>query len=394
MYYLALMTYVLQLPNAKLAIALISISETLPILAGFVMGYFADRTSDKIKTIIQTLLFRVVLYILVGIVMGFASGLWVVIVASIINFLSDISGQYENGLFTPLSLRIVSDEERSDSFAFRQAVGSILNIVFQSAGAVLVSIMSYQALAFVNAGTFALSVFIMLAIKPSLQRLLSDRPIQLAQQSDDEHLIKDMWTSMKDAIKACMKIPEIRKSLVVVPVINGVFSVIPIIIAVIMSQDNDFILINPATTLAAITFFSLVGGIIGSILSMNVLKQFGFLLAIRLTTILVPLFFFFLFVHNVYLVFLTLFLATILAGSVNPKMNALIMNKLPEEKLAMIGGGISTYFQLGSVLLRLLVSGLILVLPVDWLSVLFLLIGIVLVFYAYGSEKQIMNKAT
>ena len=56
-YYLALMSYVLQLPDAKLAISIVSISETLPILAGFVMGYFADRTTDKIKTILKTLYF-------------------------------------------------------------------------------------------------------------------------------------------------------------------------------------------------------------------------------------------------------------------------------------------------------------------------------------------------
>ena len=35
MYYLALMAYVLQLPDPKLAIALVSVSETLPILTGF-----------------------------------------------------------------------------------------------------------------------------------------------------------------------------------------------------------------------------------------------------------------------------------------------------------------------------------------------------------------------
>lgn len=92
MYYLALMAYVLQLPDPKLAIALVSVSETLPILTGFVMGYWADRTPDKVKTILQTLLFRVFLYVLVGFVMGFEPGLWVVLVASVINFLSDISG--------------------------------------------------------------------------------------------------------------------------------------------------------------------------------------------------------------------------------------------------------------------------------------------------------------
>ena len=70
-YYLALMSYVLQLPDAKLAISIVSISETLPILAGFVMGYFAVRTTDKIKKILKNIYFRTGIYFLIGFVNGF-----------------------------------------------------------------------------------------------------------------------------------------------------------------------------------------------------------------------------------------------------------------------------------------------------------------------------------
>ncbi|WP_232022263.1 hypothetical protein [Streptococcus dysgalactiae] len=67
MYYLALMAYVLQLPDAKLGISIVGLSEALPYLTGFIMGYWADKTVHKVKTIIQTLLFRVGLYVIVGI---------------------------------------------------------------------------------------------------------------------------------------------------------------------------------------------------------------------------------------------------------------------------------------------------------------------------------------
>ena len=387
MYYLALMAYVLQLPDPKLAIALVSVSETLPILTGFVMGYWADRTPDKVKTILQTLLFRVFLYVLVGFVMGFEPGLWVVLVASVINFLSDISGQYENGLFTPLSLRIVSDEDRSDSFAFRQAVASILNIGFQSVGAVLVSLMTYQALAFVNAATFALSALILFTIRSSLEKLLLDRPIQQVEESGNQTLFKDLWSSMRGAIRECMRIPEIRKSLVILPLLNGIFSVVSTLIAVIISQDQDFVVINPVTTLALLTTCELVGAIIGSVLAMNVLKGLDIVTALRLATIFVPIFFVLLYIHHIYGILLVIFLTMILAGAINPKLNALILNRLPEEKMAMIVGGISTYFQLGIILLRLLVSGLILMLPADWISLVFLIFGLYLVFYAFRGKN-------
>lgn len=387
MYYLALMSYVLQLPDAKLGIAIVSISETLPILTGFIMGYVADRTVDKVKTILHTLYFRVALYSLVGLAMGLTPSLGVVVIASLINFLSDLAGQYENGLYTPLSLRIVADEERSDSFAFRQAVGSVFYIGFQSIGAVLVSIMTYQALAFVNAGTFALAALILLLVTPSLKRLLGERPLQI-EESKDASLFRDLWTSMREAVHECLKIPEIKHSVIITPLLNGCFNVIPIIIAVLLSQDKTFVIINPATTLALVTTCSLVGGIVGSVLAMSVLKKLDILSALRLACIFVPIFFFFLLNHNVYGVFATMFLVMILAGAINPKMNALIMNRLPEEKLAMIGGGISTYFQMGSMLLRLLVSSLIVVLPVDWISLGFLLLGLLVLVYALRFNRK------
>lgn len=51
-YYLALMNYVLILPNGKTAIALVTISETFPFLTNIVMGILGDRTKNKVDTIL------------------------------------------------------------------------------------------------------------------------------------------------------------------------------------------------------------------------------------------------------------------------------------------------------------------------------------------------------
>ncbi|MGT2930013.1 hypothetical protein ACVR1G_07270 [Streptococcus dentasini] len=54
LYYLALMNYVLLLPDAKFALSLIGLSEIIPIFSQVVLGYVADRTPNKVKTIIAT----------------------------------------------------------------------------------------------------------------------------------------------------------------------------------------------------------------------------------------------------------------------------------------------------------------------------------------------------
>ncbi|HFI0614008.1 TPA: MFS transporter, partial [Streptococcus suis] len=154
LYYLALMNYVLLLPDTKFALGMITASETLPILAGLFIGIWADKTKNKLDTILATLLVRVGLYTLVGFLMGFTPALWVVAVVCVINFLSDLAGQYENGLYMPVSLRVVAAEDRETAMAFKMTVKNLLQIAFQASGAILIGFMSYQNLAFFNAGTF------------------------------------------------------------------------------------------------------------------------------------------------------------------------------------------------------------------------------------------------
>ena len=64
LYYLALMNYILLLPEAKFAISLVTLSESLPFLTMIFMGMCGDRTKKKVDMILVTLLFRTGLYLL------------------------------------------------------------------------------------------------------------------------------------------------------------------------------------------------------------------------------------------------------------------------------------------------------------------------------------------
>lgn len=168
-YYLALLNYVLLVPNHRLALAIVTFSELFPGFMGLVTGYLADRTADKLGTIKLTLIFRVLLYALIGFFMGVEPALWIVVVAAVFNVFSDFAGFYENGLYTPLSLRVVPNAEREAYSAFRQTVTSSLNIGFQALSAILVGFLSYRQLGFLNAGTFLLALIIMQALTPTFK---------------------------------------------------------------------------------------------------------------------------------------------------------------------------------------------------------------------------------
>ncbi len=204
---------------------MITASETLPILAGLFIGIWADKTRNKLDTILATLLVRVGLYALVGFLMGFAPALWIVAVVCVINFLSDLSGQYENGLYLPVSLRVVATEDRETAMAFKMTVKSLLQIAFQASGAILIGFMSYQQLAFFNAGTFMVSLAIMAILRPAFAKLLKENPIQQTEQVETEAgIVKGIGQSIKESYQAVQNIPVLKASIITIASLNAIFT--------------------------------------------------------------------------------------------------------------------------------------------------------------------------
>ena len=389
LYYLALMNYVLLLPEAKFAISLVTLSESLPFLSMLFMGIWGDRTKNKVDRVLTTLLFRVGLYVLVGLAMGFDPSLWVLILAVSVNILSDLAGQYENALFTPISLRIIPLEDREKTYAFRQATGSILRIVFQSSGAVLVGIMTYQNLAFFNAATFLASAAIMFLLRTKLKNVLKEQPLTTSQRDEVEvgNFLQNSWQSIKLAYQTVQQLPLIKSSILAVSGLNAVFAGQDALLLLTMDENPAFALVNPTTTLSMQATLVLVATILGSILSTTIFKDTDFMTIIRLM-VWMPVFLFLgFFLQQIYLVLLVNFLSMVLVGACQPKLNAFIFRVLPEDQLATIGAGIDSFSTLGLVACRFLMSGLVVFLPAQLIALLFFFLSAILLFLTTGSKK-------
>lgn len=380
LYYLALMNYVALLPDPKLGLAAVSLSETLPMLFSFAIGIKADQSKKKLELILGTLLLRVGLYSLVGLLMGLSPSLWVVLVASLINFVSDLAGQYENGLYSPIGLRIVAAEDREQAAAFRSTFSSLLGLVFQASGAVLVGLMSYQSLAFFNAGTFAVVALIMLGLRPAIQHLLDRDPIKVVKQTEaKQSIFVDMWQSSKQVFGFIKESPILKQLMIIVPIINALSSVLSTIFVLSLTQNPEMVWVNLAFSLSASSIIFMLGNIVGGSLGMTVAQKWDVVLIARLLAVAPSLIFASLFWLNTPMLFLSLFVIASLIGIINPKLNAMIVNTMPEEHLATIGAGIGTYFSAGMFFSRVLVSGLVLFLTARQLSGLFLALSLGLV---------------
>ncbi|HEM6034516.1 TPA: MFS transporter [Streptococcus suis] len=394
LYYLALMNYVLLLPDTKFALAMITASETLPILAGLFIGIWADKTKNKLDTILATLVVRVGLYAFVGFLMGFAPALWVVAVVCVINFLSDLAGQYENGLYMPVSLRVVAAEDRETAMAFKMTVKSLLQIAFQASGAILIGFMSYQNLAFFNAGTFLVSLAIMATLRPAFAKLLKENPIQEAEQTETG-IIKGMRNSLKESYQAVQNIPVLKASIVTIASLNAIFTALSPLVILNMKEFSDFVIVNAGTTVALISIFFSVGSILGSSIGMALFKNVSLINLLKFSTLMPVLIFSGFFLHNIYVVLTVIFVTAMTLGVFNPKMNALVLNELPEDKLATVGGGIDAFCQIGMVAGQALVALMVTVLSATSISLIFLLLSVGLVSYTIltGSKpaKSLVN---
>ncbi|WP_270737071.1 MFS transporter [Streptococcus anginosus] len=397
LYYLALMNYVLLLPKAKFAISLVTLSESLPFLTMIFMGMWGDRTKKKVDTILATLLFRIGLYLLIGLAMGFQPDLWVVILAVLVNLLSDLAGQYEDALHIPLSLRIIPMEDREAMYAFRQGASSILKILFQSSGAILAGLMSYQHLAFFNAGTFVVSALIMMILRPSLNKLLKDNPIHSSVENREEerHFIKNTWNSLQQSYQTIQNIFILKTSIFTIAGLNAVFAAENALLLLNMKENPSFVFINPATTIATVTVVTLVGNILGSVLVTTLLKKVSMEFLLKISVFMPPALFIGFLLHSIYIIFLVNFLTMVIVGIFQPKMNAFVISSLPEERLATISAGISSFSTLGLVLCQMLVAVLVTFLSSAQIAFLFLILSSILFFYTLKvprkNAKQVMQ---
>ena len=397
LYYLALMNYVLLLPEAKFAISLVTLSESLPFLTMIFMGMWGDRTKKKVDTILATLLFRTGLYLLIGLAMGFQPALWVVILAVLVNLLSDLAGQYEDALHIPLSLRIIPMEDREAMYAFRQGASSILKILFQSSGAILAGLMSYQHLAFFNAGTFVVSALIMMILRPSLNKLLKDKPIHssVENREGERHFIKNTWNSLQQSYQTVQNISVLKTSIFTIAGLNAVFAAENALLLLNMKENPSFAFINPATTIATVTVVTLIGNILGSVLVTTLLKKVSMEFLLKISVFMPPALFIGFLLHSIYIIFLVNFLTMVIVGIFQPKMNAFVISSLPEERLATISAGISSFSTLGLVLCQMLVAVLVTFLSSAQIAFLFLILSSILFFYTLKvpgkNAKQVMQ---
>lgn len=376
LYYLALMNYILLLPNSNVSIAVVTLSETLPIFFKILTGYLADRTKYKINFIFITQLSRFLIYLSVGFLISFKPALWIVVAISFLNILSDLAGQFENNLYLPIELQLIEETDREQVFATTQSIASTLNIIFKLSGAALVTWISYQSLAFFNAFTFLLCAVFIILIKTQLKSLNFD---SIDIDIDIDRIKKNsLINELKLAYIEFKKTPRLIEFLSVIVWINGLFSIISPLIVAIISKNQQFIIVNSATTISLIGVILSVSSILGNITSNTIFKNLSLKKIIYFTLAILPLLFLSFVNQNIGNCYLLLGLLGIASGVANPKFYGFLMNNLSQNKIGLLTSTIGTIMQIGMIVSQLSFSLLIIYISVSTISWIYLAISMIL----------------
>lgn len=378
-FYLALMNYVLVLPDPKYAISIITLSETIPPLFSVFLGYLADKAKHKVAKIIGTQVIRSVLYVIVGLLLGFTPALWVVVVIAFINLISDFLGGFENCLYVPISVNLISNDLREQASAFRQTVSQVMNVVFKSVSALLVVIISYQNLAYINALSFALAALVMLYVSKGLKEVLKkhEQQAQVTVKENAEVTLpkQDFFKSFMASAKASYNVLKGDKELLVLlaisPLFNAIFAVIQPLSVLMISAEQSFVIGNQPTTIALMSIMMTVSAIVGSLLSMSVFKNrslFFVVLGICFSCIWV---FISTYLVNIYMCLMFLSMLMIFTSALQPKLNSRAINSLPQDNLALLIGFLGTYAQSGMLIMSMLFSILVTIMSAQMIALLF-----------------------
>ncbi|MCO6524536.1 MAG: MFS transporter, partial [Candidatus Schmidhempelia sp.] len=311
LFYLALITYASKLNNYSLALSLIAISEALPKVFNSIAGYYADKTKNKFKYIILLSLFRFVLYSVIGILFAKNIASWnLVIIAIIVNLVSDSMGAYSNGLQMPL---IVKDEI-GEATGFNGGISEIITMLAQFMGAGLLLVMSYSGLAWINAVTFLLAGILFLTVKVQYTGANKQLP---EQEINEQGFFKTFATSLKQIKKS----KGLLTITIILALLNGIIGTVePILSIVVASARNSMIILSYSFTIALVGAAESCGIILGSILGPQIFKKVSIFRITLLSAITSVATVIAILTKNIFLSLIVLLFLGIFIGTISPKM--------------------------------------------------------------------------
>lgn len=244
LFYTPLLTLAATLSKAKLAVMLVAISETLPILLNFFLGSRADQKRHKLVAVSYNAGFRGILYLIIASLLHFQPSLTLIISIVSFNLISDLLGNYSSALTTPFTKLLITPDEMQQAQGIVSLTTQLVHVAATFIGAVLLTFFSNQTIAYLNAALFLLTAI--------LYRLMAQHLIAIEKQ-----LPQQKNTHITQLIKINFSLLANNRSvlneLCQLALINGFFGATTPIFVLFLKEDQPTLFFSQPLTIALLS---------------------------------------------------------------------------------------------------------------------------------------------
>ena len=338
---IAFIIYATSLPNPELAVSIVSIATTLPYIISFILGYFADQTKDKYNRILSTRFYQFLLFSLFASVCIYGVQWWIFIVLVFVNVVADILGGYNSYLSMSINTRLVRKEQLSEGLAFISSINNTISLAGKAVGVFVLGLLSYNYSYFgmLNAVLFLIAFLILAKYKNEMKAEIGSFKVDNKEKVSTKRFLKDTIENFK----ILREIKKIYNFILLFLGMNFYSSAMFALLLVILVKNNSLLFGNVAYTITLLEIVEVLSTIVGGVYQISFYKN----MSLRNNAIL-EIILFIMYVGNLLILqnkFILVILTVIIgyfAGISNPKLDALILQSVPEEKQTSIYSIFST----------------------------------------------------
>ena len=338
---IAFIIYATSLPNPELAVSIVSIATTLPYIISFILGYFADQTKDKYNRILSTRFYQFLLFSLFALVCIYGVQWWIFIVLVFVNVVADILGGYNSYLSMSINTRLVRKEQLSEALAFISSINNTISLGGKAVGVFVLGFLSYNYSYFgmLNAVLFLIAFLILAKYKNAMKAEIGSFKVDNKEKVSTKRFLKDTIENFK----ILREIKKIYNFVILFLGMNFYSSAMFALLLVILVKNDSLLFGNVAYTITLLEIVEVVSTIAGGVYQISFYKN----MSLRNNAIL-EIILFIMYVGNLLILqnkFILIILTVIIgyfAGISNPKLDALILQSVPEEKQTSIYSIFST----------------------------------------------------
>ena len=338
---IAFIIYATSLPNPELAVSIVSIATTLPYIISFILGYFADQTKDKYNRILSTRFHQFLLFSLFAFVCIYGVQWWIFIVLVFVNVVADILGGYNGYLSMSINTRLVRKEQLSEALAFISSINNTISLAGKAVGVFVLGLLSYNYSYFgmLNATLFLIAFLILAKYKNAMKAEIGSFKINNKEKVSAKRFFKDTIENFK----ILREIKKIYNFVILFLGMNFYSSAMFALLLVILVKNETLLFGNVAYTITLLEIVEVVSTIIGGVYQISFYKN----MSLRNNAILEIILFIMyvgnlLILQNKFILFILTVIIGYFAGISNPKLDALILQSVPEEKQTSIYSIFST----------------------------------------------------